>query len=82
MSRSPKRPGYGLTNGQAVSEITDRDEARLVVNKDRVPKKDLLCELYTRLYFLRPGSSPSRLIDARDDRLGEFLTDSYRYYES
>jgi hypothetical protein len=70
---------FGLTNGRAVSESLTT-EARLVVNEDRVPKKDLPCALVTELFFLQPGWSPSRIEDAREGQLGELDPSSYRYY--
>jgi hypothetical protein len=70
--------GFGLTNGRAVSESLT-DQARLLVNLDRVPVRERTCE-YEVEFFYQAGWAASRIRTATEDHLGEFLPSSYRSY--
>ena len=75
--------GFGLTNGRAMSSYV-RDDAQLFVNGNRVPERDLACEVYVAL-LTQPGVSYSfalRLRDAVEDQLGEFRPSSLRYFQA
>jgi hypothetical protein len=69
---------FGLRNGRAVSQALT-DEARLVVNSDRIPAEKTACELYVEFTY-QPGWSADAGHDAREDHLGEFDANSYRGY--
>jgi hypothetical protein len=77
--------GFGIRNGQ-VTRTTLNDDARFVLNENRVPKQYNLCEEYIVLLF-QPGALEHRSFslwfrDAEEEQLGEFRPSSYRYYRA
>jgi hypothetical protein len=71
--------GFGLTNGRAIS-MSLTEEARLIVNLDRVPSQERLCEEYVE-FADQSAWSTSKMSAAAEDHLGEFLPSLYRYYQ-
>ena len=77
--------GFGLNNGQLDREFLT-NQARLVVNLDRIPPQDRSCEvnIYLDLGTVnskQPSAQRIRKIDeAATDQLGEFRPDSFRYF--
>ncbi len=69
---------FGFRNGRAVSDALTY-QARFLVNADRVPKRERLCEIEVQFVF-QPGSSPSRIGSAVQGHLGEFRPSSRRFY--
>jgi hypothetical protein len=74
--------GFGLANGRQNRGFLN-NQARLVVNLDRVPAQDRSCELNDVLSLglgsgWRQGATP--LVQAADDHLGEFQPNSFSYY--
>jgi hypothetical protein len=65
--------GFGVTNGRAIHG-SGNEEARQLVNLNRVAPQYRVCEVYVLLVL----SASFR--DASEDRLGEFRPSSYRYY--
>ena len=68
---------FGLSNGRGVQRSLT-DQARLLVNLDRVPTQHRTCEVALP-YLFQAGSSPSRVASAAAGHLGEF-GDSARHY--
>ena len=63
--------GFGLLDARATSESLT-DEARLIVNLDRLPSQERICEDYVEFIY-QPNYTPSKLRAAAEDHLGEFL---------
>ena len=70
--------GFGLSSGREIS-MSLTEEARLIVNEDRLPPKDRLCENYVE-FVDQAAWSTSKMRVASADQLGEFRPSSYRYY--
>ena len=70
--------GFGLSSGRAISTSLT-EEARLIVNEDRLPPKVRLCENYVE-FVDQAAWTASRMRVAAADQLGEFRPSSYRYY--
>jgi hypothetical protein len=72
--------GFGLRSGRATSESLT-NQARLVVNVDRVPVKEEVCEYFADFLY-QAGWSPEKVSAAAEDHLGEFLPSSYRSFRA
>jgi hypothetical protein len=70
--------GFGLTNARTVS-MSLTEEARLIVNEDRVPSQNRYCETYVEFGY-QAAWSASKMRIAAAEQLGEFRPTSYRYF--
>jgi hypothetical protein len=73
---------FGLMNGSATQKYMN-DNARLLVNLDRVPARVATCEVYVSI-ITQPGglrTFKSSSLSAAKDRLGEFKAGSLEFYQ-
>jgi hypothetical protein len=75
--------GFGLMNGPATSTFLG-DAARILLNEDRIPKKEGACEKFValgeQLGVVEHSEFPLWFRDAQDGHLGEFQPGWTGYY--